>query len=137
MHWGVAIVTACADVNAMMMGSRTDDHIRHNPDYIDDVSVQSALKKAQISYNVQSPALLLRGQLSTSYLAREPCAIPTPATTASPAPYLIIPQSCCCVRVRCVFRCIFVSRRGAKRSDILFQEMPRPHRKRPRASVYS
>ena len=34
------------------------------------------------------PALLLRGQMPTSYLAREPSAIPAPATTASPVPNL-------------------------------------------------
>ena len=51
-------------------------------------------------------ALLLQGQMPMSYLAREPFAIPTPATAASPMPNLNIGQSCCCVRVRGV--CFFL-----------------------------
>ena len=35
MHWVVASITARVDVYVMMVGSLTDDQIRHSPDYID------------------------------------------------------------------------------------------------------
>ena len=38
MRWGVACVTARADVYAMMMGSLTDDQILHNPHYVDEAT---------------------------------------------------------------------------------------------------
>ena len=38
MHGGVACRIARADLHAMMMGSLTDDQIRHSPDYIDGAS---------------------------------------------------------------------------------------------------
>ena len=45
MHWGVACVTARAGVYAIMMGSLTDDHIRHRPDFMDEAKVQSVSSK--------------------------------------------------------------------------------------------
>ena len=86
--------------------------------------------------------MLLRSQLPTSCLARKSSAIPTPATTVSSAPDLIIRQTCCCVRSRGVCVCFvfsfLVSPRGAKRRSVLFfQRMPRPRSKRPRPSFYA
>ena len=51
------------------------------------------------------PALLLRGPMPTLCFAREPSAIPTPATAVSSEPNLNLSQNCCCVRVRAV--CFF------------------------------
>ena len=82
MHWGVACITLRSNVYAMMMGSLDDRQIRHSPDYIDEANIQSVAKiQTPISYHVQSPALVLRGQMLTSYLSREPFAIAPPATT--------------------------------------------------------
>ena len=76
------------------------------------------------------PALVLRDQMPTSYKGREPSAIPTPATTVSPAPKLNISAAnkhryssiisspapapphllllcCCCLHLRCVFFFLF------------------------------
>ena len=54
MHWGVACITARADVFTMMIGSLTRDQIRKgSPDYIhgiDEANVQSELKN--VSSNV-------------------------------------------------------------------------------------
>ena len=95
MHWGVACITA----HAMTMGSLTDDQIRYSPDDVDEANFGQYLKiLAPTSYIMSNPpALLLRGQTLTPYFARQPSAIPTPATTVSPVPNLSISQSCCCV----------------------------------------
>ena len=66
------------------MDSLTDGQTRYIP-RIDEANVLSVLKNvsSNMSYHIMfnPPALLLRGQMPTSYLAHEPSAIPTPATT--------------------------------------------------------
>ena len=50
MHWGMACITARADVYAMMMGSLTDDQTRHSPDYIGKTNVCSvSIKKKWVA----------------------------------------------------------------------------------------
>ena len=75
------------------------------------------------------------------YLAHKPLAIPTRATTygvSCAIPQTLYKQSCCCVRVSvCFFSCFLVSLRGAKRSEIFFQKVPRPHIEGPGASFYA
>ena len=53
MHWVVASITARVDVYVMMVGSLTDDQIRHSPDYFDGAHDQSTLKN--INSNVSCP----------------------------------------------------------------------------------
>ena len=43
MHWGVACIAARSGVYAM--GSLTDDHIRHRPDFMNEAKVQSVSSK--------------------------------------------------------------------------------------------
>ena len=71
MHWGVACITARADVYAMMMGSLIDDEERHCPQCIDEANVQPVLKYSIPNHIMcNPPALLLlpRGQIPTSYV---------------------------------------------------------------------
>ena len=71
------------------------------------------------------PALLLRVQVPTSYLAREPSAIPTPPTTVSRVSNHGISQWWCCVRVRgvCFFH-VFGIGSGPQSVRNVFSETP-------------
>lgn len=90
------------------------------------------------------PALLLRGQIPTSYLAREPSAIPTPATintntTVYPVPNKskhwpkLLMSEC----GRCAFLLFFVSSRWDRSPKYFFQKRLRRHCKRPGAYFFA
>ena len=85
MHWDVACITARTDVYAMMMGSRTDGQKRQ-PRLHRRGKRSASIKKRWLQYHIMSnpPALVLRGQTPTSYLASESSSTPTPGTTVSP-----------------------------------------------------
>ena len=92
----ICSVTARAGVFAMIMGPLPDDQVPGKTAQIISTRQNAVSIKTQygtsinVQYKIMSnlPALVLRDQMPTSYLGREPSAIPTPATKVSLAPNL-------------------------------------------------
>ena len=125
-HWGEACITARrADVYAMMMGSLTDDRLRHSPDYTDEANVSAQLVEKNVSPNtshhVQSPGTAAPGAHAHIVFSAQTICNPNPrhcgifCAKSKHQPKLLL-----CVRVRrtCFFSCFFVSPRGANRPEM-------------------
>ena len=88
MYWGRACVSTRADVQAMTMGSLTDDQKKHSQGYVTSMrhTVNSRTTVESITSNIRynPPPTLLLGKMPTMYLARE---LPT---TATPCPSPVV-----------------------------------------------